>query len=479
MTLRPLSLSADLRIVDDLDREVLLRGVNITSLGEYWQGLADTPPTLPLEEDDWAALADCGFSVIRLIVHWSLLEPRRGFFDTAYLDAIDGYVRSAARHGMYTLIDMHQDAYSAYIFTPEGEVCPPGYKPAKGWDGAPAWACLTEGKSTCIRTERNDSEAVQTAWNNFYHNTEGLRDEFIQAWAFVAQRFAGRSEVAGYDLLNEPEMSQPLETFEPLYQRLVGETLLALRKAESVAAFGHLLFLEPALATAHPEWGYCVPDPARWGYPGDNLVAAPHNYFDSIQQGGLSLEQGSDLFVQVSMGLKMGLWVGEYGWWDAEAASVDAARRFAADQDAKAQGGAWWQWCQSCGDPHSVPDDPAFRRGAVSVQGHLQVLECPGNVPLGPNTPLLAILSRPYPRAVPGRVVTLESDFQTGRFSLRATGATPGTELLLWTGSSAATHHASGTGLTDILRPGPAGGYLLRATVTSSDFQVSLSPDQE
>ena len=53
VTLRPLSVSEDLRIVDDLDREVLLRGVNLNSLGEYWQVDPNHQPTIAVGMQDW------------------------------------------------------------------------------------------------------------------------------------------------------------------------------------------------------------------------------------------------------------------------------------------------------------------------------------------------------------------------------------------------------------------------------------------
>jgi endoglycosylceramidase len=131
LELRPLSVSDDSRIVDDRGREVLLRGVNITSLGEYWQGHPDWSPTLPTTDEDWDAMAARGLSVIRLVVHWSRLQPQRGAVDEAYLDEIEAMVDAAAAHGMYTVIDMHQDAFSAFIYTAEDEVCPDG-----SWPGA-------------------------------------------------------------------------------------------------------------------------------------------------------------------------------------------------------------------------------------------------------------------------------------------------------------------------------------------------------
>ena len=120
LALSPLSVSSDGKIVDPNNNEVLLRGVNITSLGEYWQGNPAFPPTLPTTEVDFQHMASRGISVIRLIVHWSRIEPLRGQIDTDYLDEIDAMVRLAAQYGIYTVIDMHQDAYSAFIYTAEG-----------------------------------------------------------------------------------------------------------------------------------------------------------------------------------------------------------------------------------------------------------------------------------------------------------------------------------------------------------------------
>lgn len=214
--MRPLWTSDDLRIVDDLDREVVLRGANVNSLGEYWQGDPDHPPTIPFSQADWDEMAARGFSVVRLLVTWSRVEPERGRIDQDYLDEVDGHVAAAAEHGIYTVIDMHQDAYSAFIATEDEAECAEGTRPGKGWDGAPAWATITDGRSTCVTDERNSAPAVVAAWNHFYDDTDGIRGRFAAAWAAIAERFAGRPEVAGYDLLNEPEVSRPAGELQPL-----------------------------------------------------------------------------------------------------------------------------------------------------------------------------------------------------------------------------------------------------------------------
>ena len=74
---------------------------------------------------------------MRLVVNCSKLEPQRGAISEAYLDEIAEAVSNAADYGIYTIIDMHQDAFSASIFTEDADECPAGTQPGKGWDGAP------------------------------------------------------------------------------------------------------------------------------------------------------------------------------------------------------------------------------------------------------------------------------------------------------------------------------------------------------
>lgn len=458
--LRPLRTSG-LRIVDDLDRDVLLRGVNITSLGEYWQGDPAQPPTTPTTGADWREMAAAGLDVVRLVVHWSRIEPERGVFDASYLDAIDAYVRAAASHGLYTVIDMHQDAYTAFIWTPADETCPPGTRPARGWDGAPAWAVRTDGLSTCTPGDRNASEAVQAAWNHFYDNTDGIRDRFVAALAAVATRFAGRPEVAGYDVLNEPEVSRPSAELTPLYDQLLLDCITAIRAAEADAPFEHLIFVEPAIPAGNGSYGIVIPDPGRLGVDPRNIVAAPHNYAETIGIPGfdVSFEEMSSLLLGVAAGFGVPTWIGEYGFWSTDDVNLERLGRYAADEDAKLLHGAWWQWRQPCGDPHSLATTGAH------VEVHLHRLGCPGDVDLGPTAEFMRVLGRGYPRSTPGRLDRLVSDPDTGHLLVEATATEAGGTLVVWTPTGDATHRVTLEGLRDLQPTGADGGRILRATV--------------
>lgn len=473
--LHPLSLSEDLRIVDDTDSEVLLRGVNLTSLGDYFQGSPENPATMPTTDADWRAMAARGLSVVRLVVHWSRIEPVRGQVDQTYLDEVEAYVDAAADHGLYTVIDMHQDAYSAHIWTDPSETCPAGTGPARGWDGAPAWATRTDGLSTCITADRNSAPAVVAAWNHFYRNTDGIRDRYVATWRAVAERFAGRPEVAGYDLINEPETSMPADELRPLYDALLSESIRAIRDAEADARFDHLIFLEPTIPAGDPSKGLVFADPARLDAPTHHLVGAMHNYAESIQATGLTIEQTNDLIWGMAAAQGTGVWIGEYGFWDTSEITLDKVRRYALDEDASVQGGAWWQWRQPCGDPHSLEWDGQTWVPSPTIV-HLNQLGCPGDEDLGPTTPFLDVLGRGFPRVSPGRIDRLESDPATGDLALagRRTGADG--RLVLWTPTDGRSHVVVVEGLGEVREQPVEGGRLVTAVPTADTWSVEVRP---
>src|SRR6476659_10280562 len=83
--------------------QVLLRGVNVNQLGEYFQADPTLPSTVPLTEDDFHDIAQLGFNSVRLIVSWSRLEPPPGAYDTAYVGRLRQAVRRAAACHLYVV----------------------------------------------------------------------------------------------------------------------------------------------------------------------------------------------------------------------------------------------------------------------------------------------------------------------------------------------------------------------------------------
>lgn len=463
----------DGRIVDDLGRDVLLRGANLNSLGDYHQDDPDLPPVREVEDEDWAEMAARGLSVVRLLVSWSNLQPEPGAsIPESELDRIDAAVEGANAHGLYVVLDLHQDAWSATLATPEGTTCPEGTHAAIGWDGAPAWATTTQDgdpADTCTPNAREQAPAVRQAFADFYADEQGIRTALAGVWGELAAHHAGQPGVAGYDLFNEPNA---LGTPDALagYEAYVADATAAIRAAEEAqGAPPTPIFLEPLVAYPLPD---TLPDPAV--LPDDQRVFAPHNYAESIGPDILTIEQTFDIEASDAAAMGAALWVGEYGWWDTSAESLDEARRFAAAQDQHRVGGTWWQWRQECGDPHSIGEPGGTPDEEIT---HLNALACPSGEDLGPTEAFLTILGRAYPRAAPGRLTSLESDPATGALALAAEGAEEGAELVVWVpdlGEGEPVVEASGLDEPEITEV--AGGWWVVAGAAAASYELSLAP---
>ncbi|WP_214411266.1 glycoside hydrolase family 5 protein [Sphaerisporangium fuscum] len=415
-----LTLSADRRIVDADGNEVLLRGVNVNQLEDYFQRFPDKAVTRPLTEGDFAGMEQMGFNVIRLALSWSALEPRPGHYDPAYLARISWAVETAANHGLRTVIDMHQDAWGKGVNAAPGTTCENG-SPMHGWDGAPTWADRFDGAPRCEFTGRDISPAVARAFTNFYQDRDGIQTRLVAAWGMLAERFASEPMVAGYDLLNEPGFGEaPPITSGVLLGRYYDRAINAIRAGEK-RGFPHLIFFEPSVLWSG--LGFEVPVPKD--FTDDRLlVFAPHLYNESItidQGTGLtitSIERGFDLASRAAAYYGAGLWSGEWGWFgDATSAPI---RRYTDQEDRRRIGGAFWVWKQSCGDAHA--------EAGSKTGGNLMIEDCPTGKDLPPTPEYVAELSRPYPRSAPGRLIGLMSD----QVSLTAQGEGIGCGLDVW-----------------------------------------------
>ena len=78
----------------------------------------------------------------------------------------------------------------------------------KGWDGAPAWATLTDDAPACQFTGRDLAPNVSRAFQSFYFDRNGIQTALVHAWEVIAGNFADNSTVIGYDLLNEPNFAE-------------------------------------------------------------------------------------------------------------------------------------------------------------------------------------------------------------------------------------------------------------------------------
>jgi len=451
------------RFVDDAGRHVILRGVNVNGFVEYWQG-TPFPTTFPFSEEDAERIAAIGWNVVRLLTSWSRVEPEPGIYDEAYIDSLHAAVRTLEAQGIYSIIDLHQDAWGPTLAARPDEVCGPSTTPALGWDGAPGWATLDGGRSRCTPGQRELSPAVVGAFRAFWANASGpgnvgIRTRYTRMLAHLAAGFAGDNAVAGFDVMNEPNSFTPSD--EQGLALLHGEAWQAIRDAQAgIAGPGHVVIFEPTAL-----WASFRVRPLDFPRD-DNVAYAPHLYQGGLDTGPLA-PQFDDARADAAAFGGVPVLTGEWGSGPDRAANPSDTyfRDHQRMQDEYLFGATLWTWRESCGDPHKAADYLAGR--TAYVWGEFEV-DCRTNEILGPRQELIDQLTRGYVRAGPGRVVETVYDPADG--SLRAAGvdADAGTALLaFYPASIHGEPIVSATGLGGLRTQIAAGGNLLISATAS------------
>jgi len=405
------------RIVDSKGREVLLRGVNVNSLGQYWQGTAKAP-VLPFDRKDPQRIADMGWNVVRLIVSWSKVEPKPGVYNEAYLDRVERWVKRLEEQGVYTIIDFHQDAWGATLAARPGETCTAPSQPGFGWDGAPGWATLDNGQPRCFTSNREINPAVIAAWDSFFNDAPaadgvGVQTRYVRALRRMAKKFAGSTAVAGIDIMNEPGALGPAQTaaLGPFYAR----SLAAIRAGEKAGkGFRHLVLFEPSVL-----WSLIGSGPPPVFARDSNLVYSPHLYGGSI--GGEGPPSEASFLAAIEEAKAFGgapVLTGEWGGSPSRATGKDDDyfNQHQALQDKYRIGATQWTWKQSCGDPHAATHDPGT--APPLPPWSLYEMDCAGskNRIVGQYPLLRKDLRRAYVRRSPGRIISTSYSQDTSIF---------------------------------------------------------------
>lgn len=473
-------------LADQSGAQVILRGVNVNQLGDYYQANPDVPTVAELTEQDFADIAAMGFDAVRLVLSWSSVEPQAGTADEEYVARIRQAISWARTHGIHVVLDMHQDAWGKGVVAPAGTVCRGGTSPMTGWDGAPEWASYYDDAPPCQFTGRDLAPNVLRAFTSFYVDRDDIQDRLVASWGRLAKEFGGDPTVAGYDLLNEPAFAEqaPL-TSGMLLGRYHARAIQAIRDGEAAApgGYAHPVFLEPSIWWS----GFGVDPLPPNGFTTDSqVVFAPHLYNESItmdQSLGVTfvgIERGYALAARAAQRWGAPLWSGEWGAFGETGDNRVHYERFTAAEDALRVGSAVWVWKQACGDPHSYPS---------TESGNIRRMACPDGTPLPSRAAELAPLKRSYPRAAPGRLLSLRANGRSLELIGDTAGAGPvdGTadwcRLDVWVAGSQEPAVTDSTGIRDLRSikvpagspaQDPSGGWRVIGCATGS-YRLTLS----
>jgi endoglycosylceramidase len=215
----PVSASDGPFLRDGDGRVVLMHGVDLMYKLPPYEVVTSGLGVNVLTNAEAASIASDGFDVVRLGIFWKGLEPGNapmndpaictpgkpsasghGQFDAkifdAYMAKLEQTISLLARHGIYSLVDMHQDSMNE-VFAGEGfpdwAVCTDGIKPVD-YPNVAAWGIN--------QIDPGQAQAQGHFWSNDV--VGDLQGAYDQIWAKVASRLAGNPWVIGYDPFNEP-----------------------------------------------------------------------------------------------------------------------------------------------------------------------------------------------------------------------------------------------------------------------------------
>ena len=187
-------------LVDGSGRVVQIHGVNSVAKSSPFV----TPTTDgDLGPADLAALDRDGFNGVRLGVWPASLMPEPGQVDTEYLDRVMTTVDALAAHGIWVLLDLHQDVFTGmpdWATTPQAAALDDAVPDGLGGLG---WAASYASPRSLRQ------------WDDWWANAPvapdlGVVDAYAIGAAALAARAAGSPNVIGLDLLNEPFPGTPV-----------------------------------------------------------------------------------------------------------------------------------------------------------------------------------------------------------------------------------------------------------------------------
>ncbi|ORY84505.1 glycoside hydrolase superfamily [Protomyces lactucae-debilis] len=174
--------------IDEQGRSVQLRGINLSGdsklpkspdlpshqLEHFWDAdnisFVGRPFELAEADAHLSRIRGWGYNIVRFVVTWEAVEHERpGKYDEAYIDYLIQVLRKCGQHGLYVLMDPHQDVWSRF----------------SGGSGAPLWTLIAAGMNP-LNFEVTEAALV--------HNTSKVPEAFPKMiWATNYQRLAAET----------------------------------------------------------------------------------------------------------------------------------------------------------------------------------------------------------------------------------------------------------------------------------------------
>ncbi|XP_023335293.1 uncharacterized protein LOC111706602 isoform X2 [Eurytemora carolleeae] len=228
------------QIVDSKGCLRVFHGLNFVTKKTPWY------PEKLLDEKYARDMGEWGLNVVRLGTMWSGVEPTEGVYDETYLDKLEIIIENFAKHGVWVLLDAHQDVASEEFGT---------------YDGFPSWLVdqLREGVERKFPWPLAKVEnwfcgyvtyEAGEVYHRFFQNHYNAVDKFANFWKHVANRLKKHKNIIGYDLLNEPwpgniykdgSLLMPAEAGRKVLTPFYNKVISSIREVDQKT----LLFWEP------------------------------------------------------------------------------------------------------------------------------------------------------------------------------------------------------------------------------------------
>ncbi|KAI9300143.1 glycoside hydrolase superfamily [Cunninghamella echinulata] len=204
------------QIMDEFGRVRFFHGTNVVKKSEPWYRSFDFKPGDSFGLQDVQNLQRLGVNAVRLGHHWAGSEPVRGQYNQTFLNVLKEQTKLAEDHGIYILVDVHQDVLSSSLC---GHGVPDWFVKSDwvaSWKKFPFPQKLrpfkTNDKGIPSESDCNSidwslsylSVAVGNAFGRLYNNYDNLGDAFASYWKKLAEQYVDTTNILGYNLLNEP-----------------------------------------------------------------------------------------------------------------------------------------------------------------------------------------------------------------------------------------------------------------------------------